>query len=322
MGVILIYNANGTFSIIKATKAITEGDFDYKINTTYLHGNKKALAESINHIGEGLQKAIETSVKDERLKAELITNVSHDIKTPLTSIINYVNLLKRENITDETILHYIDVLDQKSNRLKALTEALVEASKVTTGNVEFNKTPLNFSELLKQSLGEFKDKFTEKNLTVVDSISCGNTIIFVDGQKTYRILENLFQNAYKYSREGARVYADLATTESKIVYTLKDISASELNISPSELTERFIRGDQARTTEGSGLGLSIAKDLTTLQEGTFDIFLDGDLFKVVITFDLYTYPEGEAPEVIIDEPVIFEAFLNKENENNKHYNLV
>ena len=236
----------------------------------------------------------------------MITNVSPDIKTPLTSIINYVNLLKRENITDETILHYIDVLDQKSNRLKALTEALVEASKVTTGNVEFNKTPLNFSELLKQSLGEFKDKFTEKNLTVVDSISCGNTIIFVDGQKTYRILENLFQNAYKYSMEGTRIYADLTTTESKIVFSLKNISASELNISPSELTERFIRGDQARTTEGSGLGLSIAKDLTTLQEGTFDIFLDGDLFKVVITFDLYTYPEGEAPEVIIDEPVILE----------------
>ncbi len=293
-GAIQIYDAYGLAKITTAIKEIASGNLDYKVATANLNGQQVELAKNVNNIGAGLQKAIETSIKDERLKAELITNVSHDIKTPLTSIINYVDLLKRENIEDETILHYIDVLDQKSNRLKYLTEALVEASKVTTGNIDLNLVSLNFTELLNQTIGEFEDKFSEVNLTVVDSIATENTVIYADGQRTYRILENLFQNIYKYAMPGTRVYVDLTSNDDTLILSIKNISNHQLNISPDELTERFIRGDESRTTEGSGLGLSISKDLTALQNGTFTIQLDGDLFKTIITFKIYESPTEES----------------------------
>ncbi len=292
-GAMQIYDAYALAKITTAIKEISNGNLDYKVVTSNLNGQQIELAKNVNNIGAGLQKAIETSIKDERLKAELITNVSHDIKTPLTSIINYVDLLKRENIEDETILHYIDVLEQKSSRLKYLTDALVEASKVTTGNIDLNLVSLNLTELLNQTIGEFEDKFSEVNLTVVDSISTERTIIYADGQRTYRILENLFQNIYKYAMPGTRVYIDLSSDDDTLALSIKNISNHQLNISPDELTERFIRGDESRTTEGSGLGLSISKDLTELQNGTFNIQLDGDLFKTIITFKIYEAPTEE-----------------------------
>ena len=286
LGIWLICDAYGMSKAVKAVDEISAGNVSYQIDTSNLVGQKKDFANRINHIGSGLKDAIATSVKDERLKAQLITNVSHDIKTPLTSIISYVDLLKREDIKDETILRYIDVLDQKSARLKTLTEDLVEASKVTTGNIELHLTNINFTELLDQAIGEFQDKYMSKHLTVVTDICKKSPIIYADGQRTYRIIDNLLGNIYKYSTEGTRVYISLTADDEIMTLTLKNISDAPLNISPDELTERFTRGDQSRNTEGSGLGLSIAKELTILQEGTFNIHLDGDLFKVIVTFHI------------------------------------
>ena len=286
LGIWLICDAYGMSKAVKAVDEISIGNVSYQIDTSNLMGQKKDFANRINHIGSGLNDAIATSVKDERLKAQLITNVSHDIKTPLTSIISYVDLLKREDIKDETILHYIDVLDQKSARLKTLTEDLVEASKVTTGNIELHCANLNFTELLDQAIGEFQDKYASKHLTVVTDMCENPPIIYADGQRTYRIIDNLLGNIYKYSAEGTRVYISLTADDEIMTLTLKNISDAPLNISPDELTERFTRGDQSRNTEGSGLGLSIAKELTILQDGTFNIHLDGDLFKVIVTFHI------------------------------------
>lgn len=245
------------------------------------------LANGVNHISDGLQVAVETSLKDERMKTELITNVSHDLKTPLTSIINYINLLKSQTMPTPEAEHYVEVLDAKAQRLRHLTEDLVEAAKATSGNVELEMMPLAFDELMRQSIGEFEDKYTRKALTILASYPENPIIILADGRRMFRVLENILQNAYKYSLEGTRVYADLICEDHKAVFTLKNISAAALNIQPEELMERFTRGDSARSTEGSGLGLSIAKDLTRLQGGTFDIQLDGDLFKVVIMFPEY-----------------------------------
>lgn len=300
VGISVIKNAYTTSKIIKATAEITEGNIEYQIDLAHVHGYQELLGNNINHIGEVLNKAIETSTKDERLKAALITNVSHDIKTPLTSIINYVDLIRREDITDETILHYLDVLDQKSKRLKSLSEALVEASKVTTGNIELNFAPLDLTELIKQALGEFEDKFLEKRLQLVSKFPESTLPVMIDGQKTYRVLENLLQNIYKYAMPETRIYIDTAVNDTNYTLSIKNISKSPLNITPDELTERFVRGDQARTTEGSGLGLSIAKELIILQHGSFEIQLDGDLFKIVITFPIYHKKENKDANVIVD----------------------
>ena len=221
------------------------------------------------------------------MKTELITNVSHDLKTPLTSIINYINLLKTEKMPTPEAEHYIEVLDTKAQRLRHLTEDLVEAAKATSGNIELEMMPLTFDELMKQALGEFEDKFEKKNLTVVASYPECPAVVMADGRRMFRIIENILQNVYKYALEGTRIYADLSNNQSVVTFVLKNVSAAPLNISPEELMERFTRGDASRTTEGSGLGLSIAKDLTRLQGGTFDITLDGDLFKVIITFPEY-----------------------------------
>lgn len=272
-------------SIVDGIKQLTNGDLSYKINTQNMSRDKKQLAEMINHIGDGLEKAVAQSIKDERLKAELITNVSHDIKTPLTSIINYVDLMKREHVSEEPLKGYIEVLEQKSQRLKQLTEDLVEASKASTGNIDLEPVDLNMTELLSQTIGEFEDKFSEKNLTLVPKITEEEIVIFADGRRCYRIFENLFQNIYKYAMPGTRVYLNLESRENEVVLCLKNISESPLTVDVSELTGRFVRGDASRTTEGSGLGLSIAQSLTTLQNGSFQIELDGDLFKVTIVFE-------------------------------------
>ena len=227
-------------------------------------------------------------MKDERLKADLITNVSHDIKTPLTSIINFVNLLKREEIQDERIRGYIDVLDSKSQRLKQLTDDLVEASKISSGNISLQMERINFAELVNQTCGEFADKFRERCLEIVRNMPEKPVYIEADSRRIWRVVENLFSNACKYALEGTRVYLEIRTIREGerefAIFSMKNISAQALNIPADELTERFIRGDISRSSEGSGLGLSIAKNLTELQKGKFEIYLDGDLFKVLLTF--------------------------------------
>ncbi len=263
---------------------ITKGNLDAKVEINEKVSVFGDLADGINHIGDGLKNAVETSLKDERMKTELITNVSHDLKTPLTSIINYIDLLKKEDIQGEDAKHYIDVLDAKTQRLKQLTEDLVEAAKATSGNIELEMMPLTFDELMKQALGEFEDKYEKRNLTIIASYPKEPAVVLADGRRLFRIIENVLQNIYKYALEGTRVYADLEKDAGVVTFTLKNVSAAPLNISADELMERFTRGDSSRTTEGSGLGLSIAKDLTRLQNGEFEIQLDGDLFKVIIRF--------------------------------------
>ena len=241
----------------------------------------------VNDIASGFSNAIQESLKSERLKTELITNVSHDIKRPLTSIINYVDLLKKENIEDEKVKEYIDILDKKSQRLKKLTEDLVEASKVSSGNVKLKLENIDIKELFNQTIGEFKDKFEEKNLKIEVKMPEEDIKIKADSRYLYRIIENLFSNITKYALESSRVYIDIVEKNKDkdkeyINISIKNISKDKLNISSDELMQRFVRGDKSRYTEGSGLGLSIAKSLTELQGGRFNIIIDGDLFKVEI----------------------------------------
>lgn len=214
----------------------------------------------------------------------MITNVSHDIKTPLTSIINYVGLLKQENFEDPKIQRYLDILDQKSQRLKTLTEDVVEASKISSGNINLEFINLNLVEMIHQTTGEFAEKFEKKGLTAVVNVPEEPAIVRVDGRRMWRVIENIYNNAAKYAMPGTRVYADLSMDKSLVVFSLKNVSEYPLNITADELTERFIRGDVSRSTEGSGLGLSIAQNLTQMQGGEFKLYVDGDLFKVTVTF--------------------------------------
>lgn len=270
--------------INQALKEIYEGNPNVHLEKEELTGVLKQMAEYINDIAGGFTNAIEQSLKSERLKTELITNVSHDIKTPLTSIINYVDLLKQEDIKDEKIKQYIDILNQKSLRLKKLIEDLVEASKVSSGNVKLNIEVIDLKELLAQTIGEFEDRFENKNLKIDIEIPDEEVKIKADNRYMYRVIENLFSNITKYSIDNSRVYISLTKQNDKIKLEIKNISKDKLNISPDELMQRFVRGDKSRYTEGSGLGLSIAKSLTEMQGGKFDINIDGDLFKVIIEY--------------------------------------
>lgn len=272
--------------IKKALEKIYKGETEVFLDEKELEGVLKEMAIYINDIAGGFSNAIEQSLKSERLKTELITNVSHDIKTPLTSIINYVDLLKKENIQGEKVKEYIEILDKKSQRLKKLTEDLVEASKVSSGNVKLNIEQINLKELINQTIGEFKDRFEEKNLVIEANITNDEIKINADNRYMYRIIENLFSNITKYALDSSRVYIDMKQEKNNINISIKNISKEKLNISSDELMQRFVRGDKSRYTEGSGLGLSIAKSLTELQEGTFDIIIDGDLFKVVMIWKL------------------------------------
>lgn len=268
-----------------ATEKIYKGDTDIKLDESLYTGVLKELAIYINDIAGGFSNAIKESLKSERLKTELITNVSHDIKTPLTSIINYVDLLKQENIQNEKAKEYIEVLDNKSQRLKKLIEDLVEASKASSGNIKINKEVLNVKELLNQVTGEFEDKFNSRCLNIISKLPEETVYIKADSRYLYRVLENTYSNVAKYAEENTRVYIDCILEEKNTVAIyVKNISKDELNISADELMQRFVRGDKSRNTEGSGLGLSIAKSLTELQDGTFNIYLDGDWFKVAIKF--------------------------------------
>lgn len=268
--------------IKNALHEIYMGNPNIDLDTEELTGTLKELATYVNDVSNGFNNAIQEKLKSERLKTELITNVSHDIKTPLTSIINYVDLLKQENIQDEKVQEYIKVLDSKSQRLKKLIEDLVEASKASSGNVKLNIEEINLSELLKQVTGEFKDKFDEKNLIIDLDLPSNNVNIQADNRYMYRIIENLYSNVSKYAMENTRVYITLLKTNDEIRLEIKNVSKDKLNITADELMQRFVRGDKSRYTEGSGLGLSIAKSLCELQDCKFDIEIDGDLFKAVL----------------------------------------
>lgn len=280
----LYKNALQNNQINEAVFRISGGNTGYKIDTAGFFGKEKEMAENINHISMGLEAALQEKVKSERLKTDLITNVSHDIKTPLTSIINYVDLIKRENPQNEKIQEYLEVLEQKSQRLKTLTEDLVEASKASSGNLKLEITNIDLVELVQQTNGEFEEKFALRHLELVSQFPEEIIIIEADGRYLWRVLENLYNNAFKYAMERSRIYIDIAKEDSTVTFTIKNISENALNIKADDLTERFVRGDVARTTEGSGLGLSIAKSLTELQKGSFQIYIDGDLFKVQIRF--------------------------------------
>lgn len=291
VGILIYKDVKERQGIVEGIETITGGQVDHQIDTENLHGDNKTLAHSVNSIGKGIKEAVEISMKDERMKADLITNVSHDIKTPLTSIINYVDLIKREQVDNEKVQNYIRVLDEKSQRLKQLTDDLVEASKITSGNISLHFERINLTELMNQTIGEFSEKFDTRNLATVMNVNTREAVIEADSRRIWRVMENLFNNVYKYAMPGTRVYVTLDKVEKdgeeetdRIRVTIKNISENPLLCKPEELTERFIRGDESRTTEGSGLGLSIAQNLTLAQKGSFEIELDGDLFKVFLTF--------------------------------------
>ena len=275
--------------IQQALELISTGGLDTKLDVSEFHGQEKEVAEAVNHIRDGLMESVNESLKNEKLKADLITNVSHDIKTPLTSIVNYVDLLKRENLGNENARNYIRILDEKSQRLKQLTEDLVETSKITSGNVKLDMQKIDMVELLYQTGGEFNERFEARNLTIVTKIPNKSMYIYADGRQLYRSLENLYTNAAKYALENTRVYVELSNNDNKAVFTIKNVSKNELDIVSDgkvDLTERFVRGEKSRTTEGSGLGLSIAKNLTTLMGGKFEINVDGDLFIATIEYEM------------------------------------
>ena len=284
--ILLLRKTNSFYKIKAAVHDIYEGKNDVKLDESDFNGDLVELASDVNDIAGGFSNAISESLKSERLKTELITNVSHDIKTPLTSIISYVDLLKQENIENKKAKEYIGVLDSKSQRLKRLIEDLVEASKASSGNIKLNMEKLNVSELIKQCTGEFEDKFKANGLEIVSNIPQENVCINADSRYMYRVVENLFSNITKYALKNSRVYIDVEKDVDKINISIKNISKDKLNISPDELMQRFVRGDKSRFTEGSGLGLSISKSLTELQNGDFKIFIDGDLFKVNLRFDM------------------------------------
>ena len=268
--------------IMAATSDIRKGDMNRRINTDFMPGFLRRFSADILSMSDGLQKAVDNATKDQRMKAELITNVSHDLKTPLTSIVNYVDLLKKCNVEDETAQKYISVLDEKAAKMKKLIEDLVEASKASSGAVEIHPVKLNLCEFATQAVGEHEDELRKYGIELVLKLPETPVMVNADAQKTSRIVENLISNIRKYALEGTRVYIDVAEGTDFGSLVFKNISKNPLDISPEELTQRFVRGDSARTGEGSGLGLSIAKDLCELQGGMLGLQIDGDLFKATI----------------------------------------
>lgn len=267
-------------------KRVASGDMSQPIDTERMYWKFKEHGENINKVSDGIALAVEERMKSERFKTELITNVSHDIKTPLTSIINYVDLIKKENIQDEKVQDYVAVLDRQSARLKKLIEDLMEASKASTGNLAVNLEECDIEVLLTQVIGEFEERLEKNQLEVVVDKPDHPVKMMADGRHMWRVLDNLLNNACKYSLPGSRVYVTLKQENSEAVITFKNISKTALNIPSDELMERFVRGDSSRNTEGSGLGLSIAQSLTELMQGSMKVDIDGDLFKVTLRFPI------------------------------------
>ena len=271
--------------ISKEVESIKEGSIDYKLE---VRGNDQIarLANNINNMSEGLVKAVDNAIRSEKMKTELITNVSHDLKTPLTSIINYVDMLKSDDIDDDTKKAYLSILDKKSKRLKTLVEEIFEAAKLSSGEVEFNLENTDINELLIQSIVELDDKIQDSRLDFIINTPEQPIITMIDGKRTFRAFENLITNITKYSAPNTRVYIDLFVEDNNVFIIFKNISNYRLNLSPEEFLERFRRGDSSRNTEGSGLGLSITQSIVQLQNGTMDLNIDGDLFKVILQFKL------------------------------------
>ena len=296
--------------LLDGMKKIEEGELNYQYDVESFGGFRKEFAQTLNGVNEVFLNSVMESMKNERMQTDLITNVSHDIKTPLTSIINYVELLKRENIENEKARGYIEILEQKSHRLKHLTEDLVEASKISSGNIKLECMQIQMQEMIYQAGGEFADKFEARGLKLIENMPQEPLFIRADGRRLWRVLENLFNNVAKYAMENTRVYVDLIDLGTEIKFSIKNISEQRLNIEAKDLTERFIRGDISRSTEGSGLGLSIAKNLTELQGGKFYVYLDGDLFRVTITFPkLEALPEDMSIGILEEN---LEASLEEE----------
>ena len=265
------------------TLEVAKGNYKYDIKDNKIIVLKN-IEKNLITIEDGLKEALDKAITSEKMKSELITNVSHDLKTPLTSIINYIDLLK-EDVTDEKKNRYLEVLDMKSKRLKVLIEDLFEASKGVSGNMVFEKEDLNIVSLLRQVIGELEEKINQANLNIITKWPEDKAILYLDGRKTFRVYENLINNIIKYSMKNSRVYIDVINNEDDVVVIMKNISAYQIDFTSDEIIERFKRGDKSRSTEGSGLGLSIAKSIVELQGGDFKIEIDGDLFKVITKFN-------------------------------------
>ncbi len=285
LSAIVLYYSIHLAKIKERTAKIAAGDFEHQLNMKVMSPELKDYANKLDSINKGLSLALDEKMRSERLKTELITNVSHDIKTPLTSIINYVDLLKRDSNPQQK-QEYLAILDKQSRRLKKLTEDIVEFSKVSTGNIKVNKEINHGNELLKQAIGEYEEILENNNLELVCHYASNDAEILTDGKLVWRILDNCLNNIVKYSKKSTRVYVDSEIVSDQFVITMKNVSDNMLNISPEALLERFVQGDSSRSTEGSGLGLSIASDLANLLGGKFEIEIDGDLFKIIFSLPL------------------------------------
>ena len=280
----VLYVAVNLRTLQKGGEKLANGDFSSPIDTKYLIGDFKRYGQELNDVQSGLEQAVQEQMKAEHLKTELITNVSHDIKTPLTSIINYADLIGKEPPNSEKIPEYAAVLTRQSERLKRLIEDLVEASKASTGNLEVNLAPCQPGVLLTQAAGEYEQKLKDAGLDLVTRQPETAVTILADGRRLWRVFDNLMNNICKYAQRGTRVYLTLEERDGQAVISFKNTSRAPLDIPAEELLERFVRGDAARGGEGNGLGLSIARSLTELQKGTLELTVDGDLFKVVLRF--------------------------------------
>ena len=283
-GILVIYVILAMKEIRAGGDQLAAGNLDYQVPTNRLYGEFRKHGENLNNLRGGIQHAVEEQMKSERMKTELITNVSHDIKTPLTSIVNYVDLLQKPHTPQEGE-QYLEVLARQSQRLKKLTEDLVEMSKASSGNIPVNLAPVNVVELVNQALAEYEEKLKKAQLPVVFTARQSEILTMADGRLFWRVLDNLLGNCVKYAQPGTRVYVDVVKYEKKVMISMKNVSRAELNLPAEELMERFVRGDCARNTEGSGLGLNIAKTLMELQKGKLNLVIDGDLFKAVLLFD-------------------------------------
>lgn len=280
----ILYIALMLKKLYKSGEELAEGNLSYHTDTSKMFWDFKTHGENLNNIALGMSKAVEERLKSERMKTELITNVSHDIKTPLTSIINYSDLISKETSSNENIKEYSIALHRQSERLKKLIEDLMDASKVSTGNIEVLLAPCEADVFMTQAVGEYEDKLKTHELQLITKLPQDSLKIMVDGRHMWRVFDNLMNNVCKYAQSGTRVYFTLDRIADKVVFSLKNTSHYPLDISSEELMERFVRGDRSRHTEGSGLGLSIAKSLTELQNGEFELMVDGDFFKVTISF--------------------------------------
>ncbi len=268
--------------LARAGESLAAGRLEERVDTSRMYWDLKKHGENLNSISDGIGRAVDARLRSERMKTDLITNVSHDLKTPLTAIVSYVDLLKKEELNNDTAAGYVDVLDRQATRLRKLTEDLVEASKASSGTLSVNLASTGVSEVLGQSLGEYAGRLESANLTVVAGEPGEGARVRADGRLLWRVFDNLFSNVVKYSMPGTRVYIDVRRHDGKTEVRVKNISRDALNIPASELTERFVRGDASRSTDGSGLGLSIAKSLVELMGGEFGIEIDGDLFTAIV----------------------------------------